>query len=65
MDKKVDRLCVFAELYQDYLELCLKREVGREKLRAAVMEKTLGAVILTGLAMLGAAVWAYIREHLK
>lgn len=65
VDLKLDRLCHFADSYEDYLKLCLKREVDRDRLRMAIIEKTWGALILAGLGMVGAAIWQYIREHIK
>lgn len=65
MDKKMDRMCEFADKYEDYLALCLEREQSRKKLRDALIEKTLGALILSGVAVAGIAAWNYLKLQLN
>lgn len=65
VDLKLDKMLRFAEKYEGYLILCLKREQERDELRQALTKNLLGSVILAGMAMLGIAAWQYIKEHLK
>jgi len=65
VDKRLDRLCSFADDYEEYLKLCLLREKRKSKLQEAVIEKTIGGLVWSGLIFLGLAIWQYMREHLK
>ena len=65
MDAKVDRLCHFADTYEAYLKLCLKREVDKDHLRQAIIEKLVDRGLWAGLVVLALAMWQYAKEHLK
>ena len=45
--------------------MLIKRELGRSKLRGAMIEKALGGAIWAALVFLAYAAWAYIKEHVK
>lgn len=51
--------------HHDYIDTVLQRESERASMRRAVIEKSLGGLVWTGLVGLGAAVWTYLKDHLK
>lgn len=53
------------ERHHDYVEIVLQREAERSALRRAVIEKSLGGLVWSAILGLGAAVWSYLKEHLK
>ena len=67
VELKLDRLVAFADEYFDFVKMLKEREVGRQALRRAVIEKTLGGLIWSALAVIGIALWHYIKEllHIK
>lgn len=65
MDKKVDRLVRFADAHEAFLILLVERETARKKLRDALIEKTIFALILGGVGAVGTAVWSYLKINLK
>jgi hypothetical protein len=65
VDLKLDRLCSFAETYENYLALCLKREQTKDKIRAALIEKTLAGFIWAVLGLMGLAIWQYILQYIR
>lgn len=65
VDLKLDRLIKFAEKNEGFLGLLMDREIARKKLRDALIEKTLGAILLGGVLAVGAAVWSYIKMNVK
>jgi hypothetical protein len=48
-----------------YIDTVLEREAERAAIRRAVIEKSLGGLVWSGLVGVAIAVWAYIKEHLK
>lgn len=62
MDKKVDRLLRFANTYEEYLKLCLERELDSKKIRRAVIEKSLAGAIWVMASVVAIALWNYARE---
>jgi predicted transcriptional regulator len=51
--------------YGDLLKHTKTSADERIKLRAAVIEKTIGGAIWAAVVFLAIAVWSYIREHIK
>lgn len=47
-----------------WVRLAIAREARREAFQRAVIEKTLASLIWTGLAVLGYALWEYIKLKL-
>lgn len=54
-----------AEKYDAFIDMLVIREQGRQKLREAIIEKTLGGAVWAGLIFLAAAVWQSVKEHVK
>lgn len=48
-----------------YHEVQIEILLSRRRLISAVMEKSLSGLVWGGMLVLGAAIWQYIREHLK
>lgn len=65
VDLKLDRLVRFADTYEDYLRMCLEREITRKKLRDAFIEKSLIGAGWAILAFIGFAVKDYVVAQLK
>lgn len=51
--------------HHDYIDVVMAREAERTAVRRAVIEKSLAGLVWSGMVALGAAVWAYIKDHLK
>jgi len=69
VDSKLDALVAAekqrAEKYDAFIDMLIKREVNREKLNSALIEKTLGGAVWAGLVFLAYAAWSYIKDHAK
>ena len=65
MGLRIDRLVRFADEYEDLLAMLVEREKERRDFRKAVMEKTLGALILTGVLGLLSLVWAGLGMEIR
>ena len=67
VDAKLDRLIRFADKYESFIQMLSEREGERKVLRRAVIEKSLGALILSLIGIIGVALYHYAREmlHLK
>jgi len=51
--------------HHDYIDVVMAREAERTAVRRAVIEKSLAGLVWSGVVALGAAVWAYMKDHLK
>ena len=58
VDLKLDSLVEFAKKYETLLQMLIDREAKRERLRAAIIEKTLSALILSAVVGLLSLAWA-------
>lgn len=65
VDLKLDTLVRFADEYRDFLKMLLVREKKRESFRTAVIEKTLTALIITGILGLLSLAWAGLSGEIK
>lgn len=54
----------FADLYIPYLKLATKREQDREKLRQAIIEKTIVAALWAAIVFASMAIWNQIQRSL-
>lgn len=62
VDKKLDALVSFSEKYDNLLDVLLKRERERERLRRAVIEKTLAGATWALIAFMVTAVISYAKD---
>lgn len=65
VDLKLDRLVAFANLYEPFLVEATQTLRERAALRRALIEKSLTGLIWAGLVFLAAAVWNYVKDHLR
>ena len=65
VDLKLDSLVSFAKEYEDLLKLLIERERQRERLRQAIIEKTLSALVLAGVVGLLSLAWAGLTGELR
>lgn len=63
VDLKLDRLVSFADKYEKLLDLLLAREQARERLRTAIIEKTLSALIWASIVFVGVTVVSYAKAY--
>lgn len=61
VDLRLDKLVAFADEYEALLRMLIERERQREKLRQAVIEKTLTGLILAGIVGLLSLAWAGLK----
>ena len=64
VDLKLDELVAFAKKYETLLQMLIDREAKRERLRAAIIEKTLSALILAAVVGLMSLAWAGLTADL-
>jgi len=62
VDKKLDALVSFSEKYDNLLDVLLRRERERERLRRAVIEKTLAGATWALIAFMVTAVISYAKD---
>lgn len=62
VDKKLDALVSFSEKYDNLLDVLLRRERERERLRRAVIEKTLAGATWALIAVMVTAVITYAKD---
>ena len=65
VDKKLDQLVSFADKYEQLLDMLMERERDRDKLRKAIIEKTLTGLTWFILIVLGTALVSYAQSIIK
>ena len=65
VDSKLDRLLRFADEYEEFLKVLIDREKSRQKMRDAIIEKTLSALIMSAVAGLALLAWNGLLGDLK
>ena len=65
VDVKLDNLVAFAEKYGQFLDMLIERERQRERLRSAIIEKTLSGLILAAVVGLLSLAWAGLNMDLR
>ena len=65
VDFKLDRLVRFADEYEGLLRMLVEREKQRAEFRKAIMEKTLGSLILAGVMGLLALAWSGVGSEIR
>lgn len=49
----------------EFLSILIEREKQKIAFRKAVIEKTIGSLIWSGIAGLGIVIWTGLKDHLK
>jgi hypothetical protein len=49
----------------EWVRMKIKQEMKKDKLRDAIIEKSLSSLVWSGLVFIGYALWNYILEHSK
>ena len=65
VDVKLNRLIRFADENESFIHMLREREGERQKLRHAVIEKSLSGIVWAVVIFIGLAIWDWIRAHLK
>ena len=53
------------ERHHNYIDVVMQRESERTAVRRAVIEKSLAGLVWSGMVSFGAAIWTYMKDHLK
>lgn len=53
------------ERHHNYIDVVMQRESERTAVRRAVIEKSLAGLVWSGMVAFGAAIWTYMKDHLK
>lgn len=53
------------ERHHDYIDLAMQRESQRIQTQRSIIEKSLAGLVWSAIVGFGAAVWAYLKDHLK
>jgi ribosomal protein S3AE len=64
IEKKVDSLVAFASEYQDFLRILIKREQRRLEFREAVIQKSVIALVMSGIGFVCALVYAGAKTEI-
>ena len=64
VDVKLDNLVAFAEKYGQFLDMLIERERQRERLRSAIIEKTLSGLILAAVVALFSLAWSGLNADI-
>ena len=65
IDKKVDRLLSFHEVYGPLMVMLHEREKDAKELRKAIIHKGITALVVTGITALGALIWSGAKAELS
>ena len=65
VDLKLDSLVAFSKKYETLLQMLIEREAKRERLRSAIIEKTLSALVLAAVVGLLSLAWSGLTMDLK
>lgn len=63
VDKKLDFLVTFHEEQREFILMLREREVRRARLQEAVIQKSVGGLILMGIVGLSSLVWTGIKTE--
>ena len=53
------------ERHHNYIDVVMEREAERSAVRRAVIEKSLAGLVWSGMFAFGAAIWNYMKDHIK
>lgn len=51
--------------HHNYIDIVMQREAERTMIRRAVIEKSLAGLVWSGMVAFGAAIFSYVKDHLK
>lgn len=51
--------------HREYHETLMKEMERRVRFRDAIIEKSLAGLVWSGLVAMGAAIWTYVKDHMK
>ena len=65
VDRKLDALVEFVTKYEDYLKLCIEREMERKQVRRAIIEKSLASLVWSVVVAVGVSLWYMLKLALR